>query len=129
MRLELFGRFSRATLPSRELGYLEKWVPIAILIGVVSGLGALLFYEVINLFTMIMLGQIAGFSPPAPAGEGALVVSLPTRPLLIPIVTTSGDLLSASCATQPVFSVMFLTMYRSTLGFIPTSLSALNQYL
>ena len=42
---------------SRELGYLRKWVPIAILIGVVCGVGSIVFYEAIRLASAVLLGK------------------------------------------------------------------------
>lgn len=94
MKPRWLALFGRTTLLSQELGYLRKWVPIAILIGVVSGLGALLFYEAISISTTVLLGQVAGYFPPAPAGEGGGAALLPVRPYLIPLVTTLGGLLS-----------------------------------
>jgi CIC family chloride channel protein len=94
MKRKLENRSRRVGPLSRELGYLQKWVPIAVLIGVVSGLGALFFYYAINLFTSVLLNHIAGYIPPAPAGEGIAIASGPSRLYLIPLVTTLGGLLS-----------------------------------
>jgi len=77
---------------SRELGYLRKWVPIALLIGAVSGIGSILFYEAINLTSTILLGGVAGFFPPSPVGEGGTLGSIPPSLYLIPLVTTLGGL-------------------------------------
>ncbi len=79
---------------SRELSYLGKWVPIAIFIGVVSGVGAIVFYEAIRFASTILLGDIAGFYAPSPAGEGGSLVLVSSRFYLIPVVTTIGGLLS-----------------------------------
>jgi hypothetical protein len=46
---------------SSELGYLRKWVPIAILIGTICGLGSIVFYEAIRLASTVLLGDVAVF--------------------------------------------------------------------
>ena len=79
---------------SREFGYLRKWVPIAILIGVVSGVGSIVFYEAIRLASTVLLGDVAGFFAPTPAGEGGSLGVVSSRLYLIPLVTTVGGLCS-----------------------------------
>lgn len=54
----------------RYLSYLQRWTLIGLAIGVISGLGAALFYFLLNLGTSFFLGHLAGFHPPLPAGEG-----------------------------------------------------------
>lgn len=91
-----------ALLPSRALafrqwlfgGYLRKWVALGILIGVVAGLGAILFYAAIQWMTALLLGGIAGFTPPLPSGEGITAVTPIAHRWLLPIVTTLGGLAS-----------------------------------
>ncbi|HVP92788.1 MAG TPA: chloride channel protein [Acidobacteriota bacterium] len=84
----------KSTLASHELGYLRKWVPIAVLIGTVCGVGSLVFYQAINLTSMILLGQIAGYFPPSPSGEGGSAGLLSPYAYVIPVITTLGGLLS-----------------------------------
>jgi CIC family chloride channel protein len=79
---------------SRELGYLRKWLPIALLIGIVSGVGSIVFYEAIRLASTVLLGDVAGFFAPSPVGEGGSLVLVSSRLYLIPLVTTVGGLLS-----------------------------------
>ncbi len=79
---------------SRELGYLRKWVPIALLIGTVCGLGSIVFYEAIRLASTVLLGDAAGFFAPSPVGEGGSLGLISSRLYLIPLVTTVGGLLS-----------------------------------
>ena len=79
---------------SRELSYLRKWVPIALLIGTISGVGSILFYEAINLTSTYLLGGVTGFFAPSPIGEGGSLVSVTPLFYLIPIVTTVGGLCS-----------------------------------
>ncbi|TRO54269.1 hypothetical protein E2P63_01440 [Candidatus Bathyarchaeota archaeon] len=55
---------------SRELGYLRKWLPIALLIEAISGVGSIFFYEAINLTSTFLLGGVTGFFAPSPIGEG-----------------------------------------------------------
>jgi CIC family chloride channel protein len=79
---------------SGELRYLRKWIPIAILIGVVSGLGAILFDEAISFFNGLLLVNIAGYQAPTATGEGGILPSVLFTPYLLPLVTTLGGLLS-----------------------------------
>jgi CIC family chloride channel protein len=85
-----WGSFRRYVLSD----YLRKWVTLGVLIGVVSGLGAILFYYAIDRAVWLLLGEIAGYQPPMPRGEGETVVTDAARPWLIPLVTTVGGLLS-----------------------------------
>lgn len=75
--------------------YLLKWLFISSLIGVVAGIGAIIFFAGIHFATDIFLGGIVGYLPPNPAGEGATVV-MPfwssARPWLLPVLTTAGGL-------------------------------------
>ncbi|QBD78693.1 CBS domain-containing protein [Ktedonosporobacter rubrisoli] len=77
--------------------YLLKWLLISTLIGLVAGIGAIVFYVSIHLATVTFLGQLVGYLPPSPAGEGASgVMSLwsAARPWLLPVITTAGGLLA-----------------------------------
>src|SRR5579875_1873662 len=77
--------------------YLLKWLFISGLIGVVAGIGAILFFTAIQFTTGILLGKIVGYMPPSPAGEGSTtVMSLwsAARPWLLPVITTLGGLIS-----------------------------------
>ena len=55
----------------RAAAYLRKWVILGALIGVISGLGAALFFVSLELGTKFFLGTLAGFVPASPLGEGA----------------------------------------------------------
>jgi len=92
-----WARFRRARSgswanASRDLG---RWAAIAVPIGVVAGLGAALFYYLINLFTGTLLVQLAGVTLPM---EGSGVVSQLTwgssfpRILIIPGLLVVGGL-------------------------------------
>ncbi|MBX6771063.1 MAG: chloride channel protein [Chloroflexi bacterium] len=74
--------------------YLRRWVGIAVLIGVVAGIGAIVFMEAIHLATLVFLGYGARYLPPAPAGEGAVGVMPIGRPWALPFITGLGGLLS-----------------------------------
>lgn len=79
---------------SSEFGYLRKWVPIALLIGAVSGVGSIFFYEAIRLSSTFLLGDVTGFFAPSSVGEGGSLGLVSSRVYLIPLVTTVGGLLS-----------------------------------
>lgn len=81
---EQFTRYTRA--------YFQRWLFIGAVIGVASGLLMAIFFNAIDLATHLLLG-LTGFIPPAPAGEGATVLTPITRPWLLPIVTGFGGLI------------------------------------
>jgi CIC family chloride channel protein len=76
---------------TRNLG---KWLLFGTAIGIVAGLGAVVFFRGIEVVTRVLLGSLVGYLPPAPAGEGETTVVRMARPWLLPLVTTGGGLLS-----------------------------------
>jgi CIC family chloride channel protein len=74
--------------------YLGKWLVLGVLVGAVAGLGALLFVWAIEFVTEHALGDIVGYLPPRPIGEGSPVRLPMDRPWLLPVVTGLGGLLS-----------------------------------
>ena len=81
-------------IASSEFSYLRKWVPIALLIGTVCGVGSIFFSEAIRLSSSFLLGDITGFVAPSSLGEGGSLGLVSSRVYLIPLVTTVGGLLS-----------------------------------
>ena len=98
------GQTVHAAAPNRTLltklsayfhkSYLGKWAIIGVLIGVVAGLGATVFYYMIALVTNYLLGGLTGFYPPNPAGEAQVVPRAAPDFLLIPVATAIGGLIS-----------------------------------
>lgn len=87
------GRFGASI---RSAGYLPKWLALGITIGVISGLGAVVFYLALKYTGEFLLGYLADYRVPTPLGEGGGHGSAGfTRPWAIPLVTTGGALLSA----------------------------------
>ncbi len=87
--LASFRRYNRA--------YFQRWLVLGALIGVVAGVGAIIFASLIQLCSHLLLTGIGGFTPPAPAGEGAAAsvsTGVLTHRWLIPVVTTLGGLLT-----------------------------------
>jgi len=79
----------------RTASYVRKWLVLGILIGVVAGLGAVVFYEALHLGTRYLLGSLGGFVPPTTAGEGGVhPASAFAHPWAIPLVVALGGLLS-----------------------------------
>lgn len=79
----------------REAGYLQKWLILGAVIGLVGGLGAIAFNASLRWAGHLFLGGLAGYRPPAPIGEGATMGSRAhlVRPWAIPLVTGLGGLL------------------------------------
>lgn len=81
--------------PSRS-GYLRKWIILGSLIGVVAGLGAVVFFTALQAGTHLVLGDIGGYHVATTAGEGGVhAASRFTRPWAIPLVVGGGALLAA----------------------------------
>lgn len=74
--------------------YLAKWIGIGVLIGVMAGVGAILFYVMIQIVTNSMLGAVTGFYPPNPAGETVSIRSGHPNFLLVPISGALGGLIT-----------------------------------
>ena len=74
--------------------YLARWLFLSSSIGVVAGLGSVVFYSAIDWCTQLFLGRIVGYMPPGPKGEGAQTIMSMTHPWLLPLVTTVGGLIS-----------------------------------
>jgi chloride channel protein, CIC family len=84
--VQRYSRYSRA--------YFQRWLLLGTLIGIVAGVGAIVFFSAIALCTHLFLGLGAGFFPPNPASEGATVLRPIARPWLLPIITTLGGLVT-----------------------------------
>ena len=78
----------------RKASYLRKWVVLGAGIGVVGGLGAIVFYTALDMATHLFLGVLAGYTPPTPAGEGGAPMTDALRPWAIPFVVALGGLIS-----------------------------------
>lgn len=59
----------REHLNELNLKQVQRWTLFSIIIGVVSGFGAILFYLGISAVSNYVLGGIGGFYPPIPSGE------------------------------------------------------------
>jgi chloride channel protein, CIC family len=87
------GRFGASI---RKSGYLQKWLLLGVTIGVIAGLGAVVFYVALKYTAEFLLGYLAGYHLPTPVGEGGSHGSSGfSRAWAIPLVTTGGALLSA----------------------------------
>ncbi len=77
------------------MSYLPKWIILGAIIGVVAGLGAVVFYEALTFSTHVFLADLAGYHVPTPAGEGYSLGSAGySRPWAIPLVVTLGGILA-----------------------------------
>lgn len=75
--------------------YLQKWVILGSLIGIIAGLGAVVFYKALYLSSGWFLKDLAGYQIPTPIGEGNLAGSTGfIHPWIIPLVVALGGLLS-----------------------------------
>jgi CIC family chloride channel protein len=80
----------------RRSGYVRKWLILGIAIGVIAGVGAVVFYLLLKYAGEVLLGYLADYRIPTPAGEdGNRPSSGLHRAWAIPLVTTAGAFLSA----------------------------------
>lgn len=78
-------------------GYLRKWLVLGILIGIIAGLGAVLFYTALRAANGLLLGGLAGYDVPQPVSEATAAGSVHVpRPWLLPLVVAAGGLLSGT---------------------------------
>jgi H+/Cl- antiporter ClcA len=78
----------------RAASYLRKWVLLGAVIGVIGGFGAIVFSLALDLATQVLLGGIAGYTPPSPVGEGGALVTDAARPWALPLVVGLGGLIA-----------------------------------
>ncbi len=64
------------------------------LIGLAAGIGAILFFEILDLATRYILTELTGYAPPHPFGEGGGEPVSPTRIWALPLVVGLGGLVS-----------------------------------
>ena len=89
VRLRALGARAGRWLSRRS--YLMKWIVLGGVIGLIAGLGAVVFFEALQLSARFFLGTLVGFRPGSPVGEGGLVGSATVaRPWLLPAVTGWG---------------------------------------
>ena len=80
----------------RQSGYLRKWLILGISIGIIAGLGAVVFYLALDYAGRFLLGYLGGYDIPKPVGDGGDAGSPGfDRPWAIPLVTSGGALVSA----------------------------------
>ena len=80
----------------RDSGYLRKWLILGVAIGVIAGLGAVVFYLALDYAGRYLLGGLGGYQIPKPAGDGGDTGSAGfDRPWAIPLVVCGGALVSA----------------------------------
>ncbi len=53
-----------------SLPYLEKWLVLGVILGIVAGLSSLTFYFAIKAMEYVFLTHLVGMSIPRPLGEG-----------------------------------------------------------
>jgi CIC family chloride channel protein len=82
-----------ATFNVRSIG---RYMIFAVVVGVVAGLGAVLFYLLVQLGQYFLLDMLAGYRPEEPAGEPSLIghTATPFRRYLLILIPALGGLLA-----------------------------------
>ncbi|EHI10700.1 chloride channel protein [Mycolicibacterium thermoresistibile] len=79
-----------------RLGYLPRWLLLGVVIGVIAGLGAVVFYLALDYSTRLLLGHLGGYDIPEAVGDGGDPGSAGfQRPWAIPLIACTGALVSA----------------------------------
>jgi CIC family chloride channel protein len=79
-----------------EAPYVKKWAVLGVVIGVIAGCGAVVFYEALQLATRFFLQFLAGYRIPTPFGEGNYPgAEGPARAWALPLIVGGGALLGA----------------------------------
>ncbi len=87
---------SRAARWLASATYTQKWLVLGTVVGIVAGLGAVVFYDALRLASYVFLQVLAGYHVPEPVSEGGRLASAHfARPWAIPLVATGGALLGA----------------------------------
>lgn len=85
----------------RRASYLKKWVVLGAAIGVIAGLGAVVFFLALRTAGDLLLSGIGGYVDPTPAAEGGRLGSGHfTRWWAIPLVVGGGGLVSGLLVTK-----------------------------
>jgi CIC family chloride channel protein len=80
----------------RRSGYLRKWLILGVSIGIIAGLGAVVFYLALDYAGRFLLGYLGGYDIPKSVGDGGDAGSPGfDRPWAIPLVVFGGALVSA----------------------------------
>ncbi|MCV7174415.1 chloride channel protein [Mycolicibacterium sphagni] len=80
----------------RESGYLRKWLILGVSIGIIAGLGAVVFYLALDYTGQFLLGYLGGYHPPQAFADGGGTGSSGfVRPWAIPLIAFGGALASA----------------------------------
>jgi CIC family chloride channel protein len=80
----------------RESGYLRKWLILGVSIGVIAGLGAVVFFLSLKYAGEFLLGTLGGYQQPQAISDGGGPGSPGfSRPWAIPLIAFGGALASA----------------------------------
>ncbi|NTY61466.1 chloride channel protein [Mycolicibacterium sphagni] len=80
----------------RESPYLRKWLILGVAIGIIAGLGAVVFYLALDYTGQFLLGYLGGYHAPQAYADGGGTGSAGfVRPWAIPLIVFGGALASA----------------------------------
>ncbi len=73
-----------------------RWMVYSVIIGAVTGIGAIIFYVMLNQTSHLLLRDLAGFFPPVEGGEGGVVRPAGVEPVrwLLFLIPAIGGLLA-----------------------------------
>lgn len=88
----------RKLLENPEMRQLQRWTIYGVIIGIISGLGAVTFYAALTAITHFTLGELAGYMPQAAGGEPTLFSETTgeMRRWLLPLIPAIGGLIAGA---------------------------------
>ena len=74
--------------------YLQRWVLFGLIIGLISGIGAIFFYLLLDYSNNFFLGYLGNFYAPLPSGEGESFYDVENYKIFFPLIPMIGGLIS-----------------------------------
>ncbi len=94
-RLRVRRAVGTALAGLRTTSYIRRWLILGVIIGIVAGTGAIVFFEALDAATRFILGTVGGYHPAGTAGEGGIhAASGFARPWAVPLVVGTGGLVA-----------------------------------
>ena len=85
----------------RNSGYLRKWLILGVAIGIIAGLGAVVFYLALDYTGKFLVGYLGGYHmPEAEEAGGGTGSNGFVRPWAIPLIAFGGALISAALVAR-----------------------------
>ena len=96
--LNIFG--SNINLEFFGTSYLKKWSILGVMLGTIAGLGAVVFFTLVQVFAHLFLGFGAGYAHPHMEVISTTFTSVAERPWMFPLIAGGGGLIVGILTTR-----------------------------